>query len=197
MINRICIFEDQFYRHLLPLVYTRPVYDLRCGILNLGQKIRRQYANVQTILHVRKYLSELFRERNPGAEVNKVDGSGCLFLNGRLLAANDLVSQIQLTGKDALYVQGDTLVAARINAAFPEGIRSALPETITGFHFRASLPKTEIKVKLINYPWDLISTESGNRDCLRKCTTYTLGQRCIDPGCNKCIPLNIQSIFPC
>ncbi len=156
MINRICIFEDQFYRHLLPLVYTRPVYDLRCGILNLGQKIRRQYANVQTILHVRKYLSELVRERNPGAEVNKVDGSGCLFLNGRLLAANDLVSQIQLTGKDALYVQGDTLVAARINAALPEGIRSALPETITVSTF-GGLPKTEIKVKLINYPWDLIS----------------------------------------
>ena len=156
MINRICIFEDQFYRRLLPLVYTRPVYDLRCGISNLGQKIRRQYPDVQTILHVRKYLSELVREQNPGMGVNEIDGNGCLFLNGRLLAADDLAGQIPLTGKDALFVQEDTLVAARINAALPEGMRSILPETIMASAF-GDLPNTEINVKLINYPWDLIN----------------------------------------
>ena len=58
--------------------------------------------------------------------------------------------------KDALYVQGDTLVAARINAALPEGMSSALPETIMASTF-GGLPKTEIKVKMINYPWDLIN----------------------------------------
>ncbi len=192
MINRICIFEDQFYRHLLPLVYTRPVYELRCGILTLGQKIRRRYPNVETVFHVRKYLSELVRERNPGIEVNKVDGNGCLFLNGRLLAANDLAIQIPLAGKDALYVQGDTLVAARINAALPEGMRSALPETIMASTFDG-LPKTEIKVKLINYPWDLINnngqeivsdfaTVAANRggadsgDGIRRCTSPEPGE---------------------
>lgn len=156
MINRICIFEDQFYRHLLPLVYTRPVYDLRCGILNLGQKIRRQYPTVQTILHVRKYLSELVRQQNPDMNVNEIDGDGCLFLNGRLLAASDLGSQIPLTGKDALYVQGDALVAARISATSLEGVRRALPETIAASTF-GDLPKTDVNVKLINYPWDLIN----------------------------------------
>ncbi len=156
MINRICIFEDQFYRHLLPLVYTRPVYELRCGILTLGQKIRRQYPNVETIFHVRKYLSELVRERNPQLQVNAVDEKGCLFLNGRLLASNNLMSQIPLKGEDALYVQGETLVAARINAALPEGMRGVLPETIMISTF-GGLPSTEIKVKMINYPWDLIN----------------------------------------
>ena len=156
MINRICIFEDQFYRGLLPLVYTRPVYDLRCGILSLVQKIRRQYPNVQTILHVRKYLSELVRQRNPGVNVNEIDGDGCLFLNGRLLAANDLEGQIPLIGKDVLYVQGETLVAARISATSLESVRAALPETIAISSF-GDLPKTDINMKIINYPWDLIN----------------------------------------
>ena len=156
MINRICIFEDQFYRHLLPLVYTRPVYDLRCGILNLGQKIRHQYPNAQRILHVRKYLSELVRERNPGIGVNSVDGDGCLFLNGRLLAANDLGGRIPLTGKDVLYVQGETLVAARVSGPSLDRVRGALPETISTSSF-GDISKTDINVKLVNYPWDLIN----------------------------------------
>jgi len=42
MIDRLCIFEDQHYRKLLPLVYTRPVYELRLGILTLRQKLQRR-----------------------------------------------------------------------------------------------------------------------------------------------------------
>ena len=156
MINRICIFEDQFYRRLLPLVYTRPVYNLRCGMLNLGQKIRRQYPNIKTILHVRKYLSELVRGQNREMTVNEIDGDGCLFLNGRLLATNDLGSQIPLTGKDILYVQGETLVAARISAPSLDRVRGALPETISISTF-GDLSKTDINVKLVDYPWDLVN----------------------------------------
>ncbi|MFQ6617589.1 MAG: putative sugar nucleotidyl transferase, partial [Fidelibacterota bacterium] len=29
---RICVFEDEEYKNLNPLVHTRPVYNLRCGI---------------------------------------------------------------------------------------------------------------------------------------------------------------------
>ncbi|MGA7160541.1 MAG: GlmU family protein [Bacteroidota bacterium] len=156
MINRICIFEDQFYRRLLPLVYTRPVYDLRCGIVDLGQKLRRQYPNIQTILHVRRYLSEVVRRRNPGLGVNEVDGDGCLFLNGRLLATNDLGGRIPLTGEDVLYVQGETLVAARISAPSLDRLRRALPEAIVPSTF-GDIPKKAINVKLIDYPWDIIN----------------------------------------
>lgn len=28
----ICLYEDAGYKNLLPLTYTRPVYDLKCGI---------------------------------------------------------------------------------------------------------------------------------------------------------------------
>ena len=39
MIKNICIVEDEKFENLLPLVYMRPVYDLRCGILTLKEKI--------------------------------------------------------------------------------------------------------------------------------------------------------------
>ncbi len=39
----VCIFEDKDYRKLLPLVYLRPVYQLRCGMVSLQEKIVRHY----------------------------------------------------------------------------------------------------------------------------------------------------------
>lgn len=156
MTDRICIFEDQFYRRLLPLVYTRPVYDLRCGILTLRQKSLRLYPGVQLLLHTRRYLADVLRQQNPGTKVNEIDGSGCLFLNGRLLAAADLIRQIPLDGKDVVYVEGDTLVAARVSGATLEAVRRTLPEVFVPSTF-SSLPKEEIRVKQISYPWDLIN----------------------------------------
>lgn len=43
----ICIFEDKGYSKLLPIVYTRPVYELRCGIDLLINKIIRQYPDTK------------------------------------------------------------------------------------------------------------------------------------------------------
>ena len=71
MTDRICLFEDQFYRRLLPLVYTRPAYDLRCGMLTLREKVGKRYPGVRLSLHSRGYLADLLREENPGTAVNR------------------------------------------------------------------------------------------------------------------------------
>ncbi|HMK39557.1 MAG TPA: putative sugar nucleotidyl transferase, partial [Bacteroidota bacterium] len=70
MIDRICLFEDQYFRRLLPLVYTRAVYDLRCGMLTLREKVRKRYPGAAVQLHARAYLADLLREQNPGTAVN-------------------------------------------------------------------------------------------------------------------------------
>ena len=160
MITRTCIFEDQFSRRLLPLVYTRPVYDLRCGILTLGEKIRRRYPSAQLSLHVRGYLAGLLREQNPGTTVNAIEGDGCLFINGRLLATEALAGQIPLAGADAMYVQGDTLVAARVSGSALKALGSALPDAITP-SVLGRLPKTEVQVGMISYPWDIINNNGS------------------------------------
>jgi hypothetical protein len=155
MIDRICVFEDPAFRGLLPLVFTRPVYDLRCGILTLRQKIERRYGGTKVHLHVRAYLADLVRQQNPAVAVNSLDGAGCLFLNGRLVASTDLVRQIPLEGPDMLYMAGQTLVAARTSGAAYGAVRGKIPETISASAFGA-LPKTEVNATVIGYPWDLI-----------------------------------------
>ena len=86
----ICIFEDEFYRKLLPLVHFRPVYDLKCGITSLREKITRRYPHAELVLHVRDYLMDVVSERNPGVSVNEMPSSAreVLFVNGRLLMSD-------------------------------------------------------------------------------------------------------------
>ena len=155
MTNQICIFEDQYYRRLLPLVYTRPVYDLRCGILTLREKIQRQYSSTKTSLHVRAYLADSLRQSNGSVSVNALDEGGCLFLNGRLIAGRELSKQIPASGEEAIYVQGDVLIAARLRSNSRKVFDGKFPEALKPSLF-PGLPRTEVETKLINYPWDLI-----------------------------------------
>ncbi len=46
MIDSILIFEDDSNHLLFPLTYTRPVYDLRCGILTLREKIGKIFSDM-------------------------------------------------------------------------------------------------------------------------------------------------------
>jgi len=155
MIGQICLFEDQYVRRLLPLVYTRPAYDLRCGMLTLGEKLRRRYGAASYALHARPYLADALKERYPGVPVNSSAEGGCLYLNGRLLASPDLVRSIPLEGPDALYVDGDVLLAARISKARP--FAGGMPEALTASAF-PGIPTSGAKVLLIGWPWDLVGS---------------------------------------
>ena len=73
MTESLCIFEGVHYERLLPLVYMRPTWDLRCGILTIREKIQRCYPGVPLQLHCRGYLTDLIREQNPGVPVNTIN----------------------------------------------------------------------------------------------------------------------------
>ncbi len=156
----LCVFEDAYYRRLLPLSYTRPVYDLRCGILTLRQKIQMQYPELRTILHTRPYLADLVRQQYPGVAVNSVQGPACLFVNGRTRAGNTLASIIPAEGEDRVFTCAGELVAARVSGARLERLSRSIPEAIGPETF-SGLPATEVSVALVNYPWDLVNANGA------------------------------------
>ena len=57
-VMQICIFEDDKIEQFNPLTFSRPVYDLVCGINTLREKIERYFPGKRTSLHCRKYLVE-------------------------------------------------------------------------------------------------------------------------------------------
>ena len=111
MTTNVCVFEDEKFGNLLPLVYSRPVFELRCGIGSLLDKIVRAYPEENIYLYCRDYLTEIVKERSPYPvnEKNFKDEVS-LFINGRLLISR----LIPLCGEEEIGIQNETVVYMRL-----------------------------------------------------------------------------------
>jgi len=116
----IILFDDNTHQTLLPLTYTRPVADLRIGILTIAEKWAK-YLNIDYSFHTSGYLQSKFplkiEERN-------------LFINGSYCPDETLVEAIKpLKGNDALKFNVEAsfehtveLEHTPVNITYPEDI---------------------------------------------------------------------------
>ena len=105
---KICIFEDSKVRNLSPIVYYRPVFELRCGYTRLFEKIQQTYEGAESCYLVRDFLAKVTAERFEG-EVNNADAldEDTLFINGRRYYGDmDRDSLLDILDEEADRVQG-------------------------------------------------------------------------------------------
>ncbi len=99
----IILFDDIAHNTLLPLTYTRPVADLRIGILTIAEKWAK-YLNTDYSFYTQAYLQAKF-------PVNYTADN--IFINGSVCPDEQLIAVInQLENGDALK-QGDLLIAVK------------------------------------------------------------------------------------
>ncbi len=152
---QLCVFEDIYYERLEPLIYSRPVHDLICGINSIRAKILRAYPDIKYSLHTRPYLDQVVKSKNPLVAVNRIDDDDCLFINGRVLAPPNLAEIIPLEDKqNKVYMNKGTIIAARVSGINLEKIKLHLSDIFSQADFD-SLPKVEVDVRHIDYIWDL------------------------------------------
>ncbi len=153
---KICIFEDDGYKNLYPLTYFKPVYDLKCGIDSLKDKIFFHYNDLSFVLHTREILSKTIREKQK-LPVNDFELGDYLFINGRVLFDRELKDAINLDRSETIYTCNGTEIAAVI----PENFSRRLSNFVDNFSdLKNIFPEfniVEINAKTVNYPWDLIS----------------------------------------
>lgn len=147
------VIEDAGFRNFLPLTWTRPVYDLRCGMSSLLGKILKAYGLDHCGLGCRDYLAELVAEQYPDHTVNRVDGDEALIINGRVLFDRQLASTIPLSGPDCLYTCGENVVAARLSGANLAGMDWRTPIEFGSF---PEVDMEEVQAEVISWPWDLV-----------------------------------------
>jgi UDP-N-acetylglucosamine diphosphorylase / glucose-1-phosphate thymidylyltransferase / UDP-N-acetylgalactosamine diphosphorylase / glucosamine-1-phosphate N-acetyltransferase / galactosamine-1-phosphate N-acetyltransferase len=152
MSYNICIFEDEYFSRLYPLSLTRPVYELRCGISLLREKLCRNYAEHPLYLFCRDYLAPVLKEALPEVAINEKPGSPCLFLNGRFVFDTQ-IPEIHLT--DKAWINHGQVAAAWINSTRLAAVQEHKTDIIPS-EFFAGLPQQEIGGSFINYPWDLV-----------------------------------------
>ncbi|MCX6173708.1 MAG: putative sugar nucleotidyl transferase [Ignavibacteriales bacterium] len=156
MKTAICIFEDEGFRNLLPLTYLHPVYDLKCGMITLREKITKQLTSKNVILHVRTSLQKVLTERYPGFPINKYDADNILFINGRLLINKKIAKEIKKLGNNSALVKDGIIAAANLSG---DNLRTLITskEEFLPFHILNILAKRESDCSLINYAWDLVN----------------------------------------
>ncbi len=152
---QLCLFEDTNCRLLEPLTLYRPVFDLCCGMNTLRDKILNAYPDTMYALHCRQYLENFVKSRNPEITINQINDTECLFINGRILAPQNLLDIIPLKGENKLYKSGNMIIAARMSGKNLGNIKHKLTNLLTIDDFD-SLQVETIEIPVINYIWDLI-----------------------------------------
>jgi UDP-N-acetylglucosamine diphosphorylase/glucosamine-1-phosphate N-acetyltransferase len=97
------LFEDETWANYLPLVYTRPVGDLRFGIYTIAEKWSLAL-NCPVAHRSRSYLRELF----PTTTEKDI-----LLINARVMPSEALIEALTSLSHGEALVQGDFLIALR------------------------------------------------------------------------------------
>ena len=155
---RLCIFEDDGYANLLPLTFLRPVYDLRCGINTLREKITRAYPELEVVLQCRDYLTDVMQETYPDIPVNQFPRDNYLMVNGRVLFSPALKEAIDLS-REAIYLNKGRLVAGVISSRYLPELLEKKTSGLTREDF-LGFRVYEVDAVFLDYVWDFIRHNS-------------------------------------
>jgi len=149
--KNIILFDDDSWNTLLPLSYTRPVAELRVGILKIREKWEHALGGKSSFV-TQDYLSEKFP-----AQVEKDN----LIINGALLPNDRIVKLILELELNNAIIANDLLIAARIDDIQFASLEdeSALDE-LTGI----DISEDDELAELIRRPYDIFSKCAGQID---------------------------------
>ena len=131
------VFSDaQYWEDFLPLTFTRPVAEMRCGILTFSERWQKLLESTEISWFTEMYLQQKFKEP---------EKKESLFLVPNFLPTETVVQQIKDLKQGEALVYEDELLAAKIN--------------MDGFSLNQIEKMTDIKDDLIFFkkPTDLFS----------------------------------------
>ena len=131
------VFSDaQYWEDFLPLTFTRPIAEMRCGILTFSERWQKILATTEVSWFTEMYLQQKFREP---------EKKESLFLVPNFLPTETVIQQIKELKQGEALVYEDELVAAKIN--------------MEGFSIHQIEKMIDIKEELVFYkkPTDLFT----------------------------------------
>ncbi|OIO75418.1 MAG: hypothetical protein AUJ85_03230 [Elusimicrobia bacterium CG1_02_37_114] len=155
---KLVIFEDEKYEQLYPISLTRAVFEFRCGITDLLEKIKTAVPADGVSYFVRDYIAPTFKERYPSDSVNDLNSlkeKDILVVNGRCLLIGEK-SKLSGSGGEEWAEKGSDFVYAKVNKKTLSEFKGTNFEELLDF-IKSKIKKIETDIKMINYPWDLIN----------------------------------------
>lgn len=105
--SQIILFDADVRNHLLPLTYSRPVGDLRVGILTIAEKWERHLGMPVSYL-TQDYLADLYPLRVQDHN---------LLVNGSVLPTAEIIALVLDLAPGQAYLQNGALIAACLDQA--------------------------------------------------------------------------------
>ncbi|MBZ9652996.1 GlmU family protein [Psychroflexus montanilacus] len=100
----IILFDDHFRSQFLPLTYTRPIAELRLGILTLKEKWE-QISKAKVSFKTQAYLAEKYSEH--------IDTEN-IYINARYIATEAFLKEIENLGNDEVLKHEDIVLAYKL-----------------------------------------------------------------------------------
>lgn len=153
---QLCIFEDEEYFKFEPLVFSRPVFELKVGSSTIREKIANSLKFDSITLLCRNYLKETLNYQNPDLLVNEFLEDDYLFVNGRIFSNSNLKSFLPDSFQgNLLFNNGEVILAVYVSKEFIKNhFRVENPEFKREIFL--SFPAQKIDLDYFTYSWDLI-----------------------------------------
>ncbi len=138
----VILFDNEVRDQLLPLTYTRPVCELRVGILTIREKWEKWLGEGYTFSYITQdYLAEKY----------PIDyGDENYVINGSVLPSEQLCSLIRYMEFNQAYLRGDELVVAKLDERqFEKLINDEEIHELSGLDLEGT------EYLKIDYPWDI------------------------------------------
>lgn len=139
------LFDDKSWENLLPLTFTRPVCEVRSGILTIREKWEK-HLNVKVSYLTQDYLKEKYP---------LIIDSENILINGSIIPNNDLLGKINELKIGEALVKDDKILAVKLEN-----------ETVSDFDYnRLDTYKTiefNYDSVTIVWPWDIFILNEGN-----------------------------------
>ena len=153
---RLIVFDppQTLRQNFYPLSLSRPLWELRCGMTTLGQKLARRFSTRDVTGFTADYLAPVWRKRSDWA-VNALEslaGDDLLLIDARVKAdaCDGLAAGPSRTHYDS---QGNVAAVRILNADRPPA--SAGLESLLDWA-RAAIPAAAERLATWNYAWDLV-----------------------------------------
>jgi len=152
---KLVIYEDSKSSQFFPIALTRAVFELKCGITSLADKIKGNFSAGTVSYFVRDYLVPTFKKRNPSDSVNDLKGilsDEILIVNGRCLLLGEKKTLID---SESWAEKDGELICAKVSKKTLSEFKEDTFEKLLDF-IKAKVKKVDLDVKTVTYPWHLI-----------------------------------------
>jgi len=159
----VALFEDEGYENLLPLTYTRPVFECRSGIFTLLERALRLYSESRFLLFTRNYLVPTLRKRvlQPVNQPDCIDDD-VLLINGAFVLDYEAKQLIEKKlARKVLMVQNGRMVLAHLSEGIARNYGNELCNPLVGLTLKKLMKECKTlegsSLPLLTYPWDFVN----------------------------------------